>query len=166
MSNQREIVQIDGVTETNAITKRSQKKVHVGYLVGTILWCCLLLVGVMTSSVAALIHLSSISFHLDPHPVWRSFFFVDFYSHLDNQGWIITKLGHFIGFGILDVLISLSFRRHFFSSVLAFLFAVGTELLQIPFGRDGRLYDVYIDTLGIAVIGFLYESWPRHSSQH
>ena len=166
MSNQREIVQTDDVTETNTVTKRGHKKVHVGYLVGTILWCCLLLVGVMTSSVVALMHLSSISFHLDPHPMWRSFFYMDFYSHLDNRGWMITKFGHFVGFGILDVLITLSFRRHSFSSMLAFLFAVGTELLQIPFGRDGRLYDVYIDTFGIAVIGFLYESWPRHSSQH
>ena len=142
-----------------------KRNIHVGYLLGMIVWSCLLLVGIMTSSVVALMHLSSISFRLDQHPVWTSFFSMDFYYHLDNSGWILTKLGHFIGFGVLDVLITLTFRRHFFASSLAFLFAVATEVIQIPFGRDGRFYDVCIDTLGIIVVGVLYETWHRFHGQ-
>jgi glycopeptide antibiotics resistance protein len=141
------------------------KNIHIVYLLGMIVWSCLLLVGIMASSVVALMHLSSISFRLDQHPVWTSFFSMGIYSHLGNSGWILTKLGHFIGFGILDVLITLTFRRHLFASILAFSFAVATEVVQIPFGRDGRFYDVCIDTLGIIVVGVLYEIWHRFHGQ-
>ncbi|KPV39309.1 VanZ family protein [Alicyclobacillus ferrooxydans] len=157
-------------TETSSRTATAEpttaRKIHIGFLLLLLLWCLLLLIGVFASSVVALMHLSSLSFHLDPRPHWSQFFAMDFYAHLNNRGWIITKAGHFVGFGILDLLITLSFRRPNLSPFLAFLFAVTTELLQIPFGRDGRLYDVYIDTMGIAVFGFFGTLWPTRDSKN
>lgn len=144
-------------------TPRS-KKTRFQLILLLILWLLLLLVGIFVSSVTALMHLSSISFHFDRHPYWAQFFWMDFYWHLNNLGWWITKFGHLVGFGMLELLMTLVFRRAGPAAVLAFLFAVATEVLQIPLGRDGRLYDVYVDTCGIILFGLSHSVWStRHN---
>lgn len=91
-----------------------------------------------------------------PRSVLAQFFWMDVSGHLSNLGWWVTKFGHFIGFGILELLLKLTFRRTWPAVVLSFLFAVATELLQIPLGRDGRLYDVCVDVCGIALFGLIH----------
>lgn len=138
-------------------------KTQYVFIVVLILWSALLLFGVLVSSVTNLMHLRYVNIQLVPHPDWRGFFRMDFYDHLEEHGWYVAKFGHLVGFGIFDVLLTLAFRRPSSSPFIAFSFAVFTELLQIPFGRDGRFYDVYIDTLGIAIFGFVQSLWSNRT---
>ncbi|MFB5189244.1 VanZ family protein [Alicyclobacillus fastidiosus] len=101
----------------------------------------------------ALLELSSLTFRLVPHPDWSAFFTLDF--QLGNPQWVITKLGHFSGFAIMDLLFLNCLKRGKLAVACSVVFAIGTEILQVPFGRDGRLYDVGIDTLGILCAGTL-----------
>ncbi|GMA61148.1 VanZ family protein [Alicyclobacillus fastidiosus] len=98
-----------------------------------------------------MLDLSSLSFQLVPHPDWSAFFTLDF--QLKNPEWLITKLGHFFGFAIMDLLFLNCLRRGKTAVACSVMFAIGTEILQVPFGRDGRLYDVGIDTMGILCAG-------------
>lgn len=132
--------------------------------VALIAWIILLLIGIFASSITALLHLSSLQFSIVPAPYWPQFYWMDLYSHLNSPAWWLTKFGHLVGFGIMELLMTFALRRTMVSSLLTFLFACGTELLQIPFGRDGRLYDVCIDTCGIVLFGLFYSiRSTRHS---
>ena len=62
---------------------------------------------------------------------------------------ITQKIGHFIGFAIFVVLLFRFTRNAKRSIIISILYAVFTEILQLYFGRDGRIMDVVIDSAGI-----------------
>jgi VanZ family protein len=64
-------------------------------------------------------------------------------------GYLIRKAGHFSGFSILLVLFYSKCKNIGKSIVFSISYALLTELLQLYFGRDGRLYDVVIDSAGV-----------------
>lgn len=66
-----------------------------------------------------------------------------------NSGELIQKVGHFSGFGIFAILLYIRINSIHKSLILAIAYAILTELLQLHFGRDGRLYDVLIDSCGV-----------------
>ncbi|UQZ33138.1 hypothetical protein C2I18_05935 [Paenibacillus sp. PK3_47] len=66
-----------------------------------------------------------------------------------TPGYIIRKIGHFSGFAILAGLILHMSKKVSVSLVLSVGYAIFTEVLQLYFGRDGRLYDVGIDSAGV-----------------
>ncbi|MGM0880098.1 MAG: VanZ family protein [Bacillota bacterium] len=63
--------------------------------------------------------------------------------------YISQKIGHFSGFAIFAVLLISQNKRMGKSIILAVVYAILTEFLQLYFGRHGRLYDIAIDTAGI-----------------
>jgi hypothetical protein len=63
--------------------------------------------------------------------------------------YIIRKIGHFTGFAILVMLVFWNSKRVGISLALSITYAIFTEILQLYFGRDGRLYDAGIDTAGV-----------------
>lgn len=66
-----------------------------------------------------------------------------------NFGYVIRKIGHFSGFAFLAVLFYSQNKSIMKSIIFSISYALLTELLQLYFGRDGRLYDVVIDSAGI-----------------
>ena len=66
---------------------------------------------------------------------------------------MIVKTGHFIGFAIFDFLLFNWKKNH--KVAIAVVFALTTEVFQLFMGRDGRLYDLMIDSLGVITIYFL-----------
>lgn len=66
-----------------------------------------------------------------------------------NFGYVIRKIGHFLGFSVLAILFYNKIKSIGKSIIHSILYALLTELLQLYFGRDGRLYDVVIDSAGI-----------------
>lgn len=66
-----------------------------------------------------------------------------------TSGYIIRKIGHFSGFAVLAVLFYRRSKSTVMSILVSIAFALLTELLQLYFGRDGRLYDVAIDSAGV-----------------
>ena len=110
-------------------------------------WALILLVFTQTDNLNNLLLRSQIVFTWNPHPDFNEFFnWVDI-THIHHD-WIIVKLGHFIGFGLMDLLLFHWIRNKRFSLAYSIFFALLTEVLQLYLNRDGRLYDVIIDSAG------------------
>lgn len=73
-----------------------------------------------------------------------------FKPEIGNKQWMLRKVGHFVSFGALAVLLVLGSGSRRAGFAVAVSYAVLTELLQLHFHRDGRLFDIAIDTAGIA----------------
>jgi hypothetical protein len=116
-----------------------------------LVWTIILGVNTWTENLGDLLRLHSIGFKWNPSPNYLSFFYFEDISEIHSH-FIIVKIGHFIGFAIFDLLIFNWTRNHKWSLVLSISFAVLTEILQLFFGRDGRLYDVIIDSLGVFTV--------------
>lgn len=76
---------------------------------------------------------------------------------LDNPEWWLTKSGHCVGFGVEEILLYKIFGKRGVAVTGTITFAVLSEWLQIPLGRDGRMYDVLIDSFGV-VASWWYQS--------
>lgn len=123
-----------------------------------IIWGMFLAINTWTENLEQLLNFKSLGFHWVTNPNFRSFFY--FYDlTLIHQNFIVIKLGHFTGFAIMDLLIYRLVRNHKWSVSISILFALLTELLQLFFGRDGRLYDLLIDSFGILSVYFLLKIW-------
>ncbi len=116
-----------------------------------IVWALFLGLHTFTDNLENLLSHQSINFTWHSSPYYHNFFNVSDITWIHPNFYLI-KFGHFIGFGILDLFIFLWLTSHRKSMLLTFNFAVFTEVLQLYFGRDGRLYDVIIDSLGIVMV--------------
>lgn len=74
-----------------------------------------------------------------------------------TYGFIFRKIGHFSCFGFLAVLIYYRNKSVSKSIMYAIAYAVLTEFLQLYFARDGRIYDMFIDSAGIVVAAILVQ---------
>ncbi|EIT84283.1 integral inner membrane protein [Fictibacillus macauensis ZFHKF-1] len=116
-----------------------------------ILWITALSVPLFTTNLEALANGQGVHFSWQGTPVWLSFFNMNDLTDI-HPYFVVVKLGHFLGFAILDLCLLLSFRNHRTAFIFSFSFAVTSEILQLFMGRDGRLYDVAIDTFGIVAM--------------
>ncbi|MED2972878.1 VanZ family protein [Fictibacillus sp. B-59209] len=116
-----------------------------------IVWALFLGLHTFTDNLEALLSNQSIQFIWNASPDFLSFFNLSDLTVIHPYFYLV-KAGHLIGFGILDLLVFVWLRNHGKSMLLTFCFAVFTEILQLYFGRDGRLYDVVIDSLGIVMV--------------
>lgn len=114
----------------------------------TIGWGSFLLLSTLTRSLEQFLDFHSIGFVWTWHPDVASFFYFGDFS-LIHPDYVVVKLGHFIGFAILDLLLYSLSNNHKTAIAFSFTFAFFTEFLQLFLGRDGRLYDLGIDTFGI-----------------
>ncbi|WP_186445522.1 VanZ family protein [Paenibacillus cremeus] len=110
-------------------------------------WAVIL--GVLTCdlSLNGLFYRQAIHFSINPHPDFFELFKLDL--RFVHSHWTIIKLGHFIGFAIMDALLWNMTRKRGASALLSIAFAVSTEILQLYFNRDGRIYDMLIDSAGV-----------------
>lgn len=117
-------------------------------LIAIIIWGLVLCLNTWTESLEKFIDFQSIGFQWDPSPNFLEFF--NFYDlTLIHRNFVIVKLGHFMGFAVMDVLIYSLLKSHRRSVAISIIFALFTEVLQLFFGRDGRFYDLCIDSLGV-----------------
>jgi hypothetical protein len=107
-----------------------------------------------TDNLGALIRFQSLGFKWVSSPNFWSFFYWADISKI-HHNFVIVKIGHFIGFGIFDLLLFHWKSSHKEALGISFTFALLTEILQLFFGRDGRLYDLIIDSLGAISVYFL-----------
>lgn len=113
-----------------------------------IFWAVVLFVFTCASDSGFWVSGSIPSFHLSDLPDFHNLLKLDMRY---TSTFITRKIGHFSGFAVLAIL----FYRRNKSLGRSILFGVGyallTELLQLYFGRDGRLYDVAIDSAGVVI---------------
>ncbi|WP_409348222.1 VanZ family protein [Paenibacillus gyeongsangnamensis] len=118
-------------------------------LFAVILWALVLFIFTCNISLHALLN-DKILFIINPHPKYRDLFiYLDY--NLVHPYWIIVKLGHVIGFAIMDFLLFWWTRKRTYAALLTITLALLTEILQLFFNRDGRIYDVVIDSVGILI---------------
>lgn len=120
---------------------------------------------------AALLFIATCNLDSNPAAIWNHPFLIRFnptptFSDLlitsdiqpTDAFYLFHKVGHFIGFGLLYMLLLYGIRRYKASFILAAGFAGLTEILQLFFYRDGRLFDVLIDCSGIFLAFLLCKS--------
>ncbi|PLT31803.1 VanZ family protein [Peribacillus deserti] len=131
-----------------------------GKLLLVIIWGLFLGLHTWTDNLDALLSNQSVSFTWVPKPHFIEFFYLTDIA-LIHQYFIMVKLGHFLGFAIMDLLVYNLTRSHRNAVAVSVALAFFTEILQLFFGRDGRLYDVIIDCLGVWMVYALLTKWKR-----
>jgi hypothetical protein len=116
-----------------------------------IFWGLILSLNTWTDNLDKMLEFRSIGFRWVTSPNFRSFFYVYDITRVHHD-FITVKLGHFFGFAIMDFLIFKLLNKHKESILVSITFAFFTEFFQLFFGRDGRLYDLIIDTLGVLMV--------------
>ncbi|QJC52436.1 VanZ family protein [Paenibacillus albicereus] len=116
-------------------------------LAAVLAWAAVLLMLTGTESLRHLLIHRELLFSFDPSPDFRAFFRWADIRTVHGE-WLLVKLGHFLGFAALDLLLMAWLGSKLRALGLSLLFAVFTEVLQLFQHRDGRLYDVLIDVSG------------------
>ncbi|MBB3129049.1 VanZ family protein [Paenibacillus rhizosphaerae] len=112
----------------------------------TLIWAVCLFVFTCSFDFNALLHYHQAEFRLNPSPDWSELIKLDL--QWSSEAWINRKIGHFIGFFLLELLLS-NLRSSKLAVISAILYAALTEVLQLYFFRSGRIYDIVNDTFGI-----------------
>lgn len=134
--------------------KQNHKQMHFFKIIINIFWGIILLLNTWAESLENLLDLKSLRFTWVSSPNFLSFFYIyDF--RLFHQEYVIVKFGHFVGFAIMDLLLFYLIKSHKYSIGISIIFALLTEFFQLFFGRDGRLYDFIIDSLGVLFVYFI-----------
>jgi hypothetical protein len=128
--------------------KKIHRKRHVSILI-MIFWAVILTLNTWAQSLERLLDFQSLHFIWISAPNLLSFFNFNDIGSFHEEDFLVVKLGHFAGFAIMDLLIFNVMRNHKAAVCISIVFAFLTEFLQLFFGRDGRLYDLMIDSLGI-----------------
>lgn len=118
-------------------------------LVFLIVWCGLIFISTCSASLENFLEHGILHFNWTGYPS---------YSDLLNPmpttlslAFLWRKLGHAFVFFFLTAALFLLKRNLTFSGLAAFSFAVSTEILQLFFARDGRLFDVAFDSFGVVL---------------
>ncbi|MBT2657106.1 VanZ family protein [Bacillus sp. ISL-18] len=142
--------------------RNSQEKRIFLKLLFITFWGLFLLLNTWTESIEKLMYLHTFGFKWVPKPDFLSFFIFNDITLVHSE-FIKVKSGHFIGFAIMDFLLFSLLKTHKSSVVIALIFAFITEFFQLFFGRDGRFYDLIIDSLGIFSVYFITK---RFTTEH
>jgi hypothetical protein len=122
-----------------------------------IIWGCILALNTWTENLGDLLRLQSIGFRWISSPNYLSFFDFTDITRIHHD-FVVVKTGHFIGFAIFDLLLFNWKKNHKVAIAIAVVFALTTEVLQLFMGRDGRLYDLMIDSLGVMTVYYILKS--------
>lgn len=123
----------------------------------------MLIIFTCTESLFLLITEQKLHFHFNRHPNLADFFMNDLGS-LNDITYVIQKLGHFIFFFFLAMLLYWALRRWILVILISFGLAFLTEVAQLYFSRSGRLLDVLYDMAGLMVFvvfvfGYRFIEW-------
>ncbi|TWT27858.1 VanZ family protein [Planomicrobium sp. CPCC 101110] len=116
---------------------------------GVISWIALIVIATCTTDARAFLFDQTINYDFEPHPVFSELLItndIDFYDDF----YLLQKIGHFTSFGILYVFILVWLKRKQPAFILCAIFGFFTEVLQLYFNRNGRLFDAFIDLLGVS----------------
>jgi VanZ family protein len=87
-------------------------------------------------------------FHWHPEPDISEF--IDPLPALTEE-FVIRKVGHILVFFLLAVLFVLAYHSFSIAFFICFFFGFLTEFAQLFFSRGGRLFDVWIDGIGVFI---------------
>lgn len=117
-------------------------------LLFVLIWSLTILVATCTNDAAAFLFDQEINFSFDLTPDFSELLRFDDIDFSDSF-YAIQKTGHFLSFALLYVLVLNWLKKRETALRATAAFALFTEILQLFFERDGRLFDAGIDVLGI-----------------
>lgn len=112
------------------------------------IWTIFVLVAGCTSDAHAFLYHQFIHFQLNVSPNYQDLFITSD-IHFTKKFYLIQKIGHVFAFGLFYYLLLKTFKKSGNSLIWSSLFAVFTEILQLYFNRNGRIFDMGIDFIGI-----------------
>ncbi|TQR10148.1 VanZ family protein [Psychrobacillus soli] len=121
----------------------------------TILWSAWILVATTTSDPYIFLYDQVVQFSFEPSPNYLDLLITSDIA-LTSEFYIIQKTGHMLTFALLYTLYFRWWKRKGFALLVTGVYAAFTEILQLYFNRNGRLFDVGIDFLGIMVAFFVW----------
>lgn len=116
-----------------------------------LLWMVTIFIVTSTNDVSGLL-MGKIKFVFDPNPEWDNLFVLYPISDISNM----ESLGHFLMFFVLISLLMTVSGKIIRSGVIAILYGMATEILQLYFGRGAEVYDILADVSGVLVFMLLY----------
>lgn len=127
-----------------------------GRLFFVVVWSFVILVATCNNDAAAFLYDQKVGFSFDLTPDLFEFLSFDDIDFSDSF-YIIQKTGHFLSFALLYVLVLHWLKKKEKAFMATTAFALFTEILQLFFERDGRLFDAGIDVLGILLAYSIYK---------
>jgi VanZ family protein len=112
-----------------------------------VLWAGLIFIFTCTARMEDIFESYSIMFDINPNPIYS-----ELLSPLPSnvqENFIIRKMGHGFCFFIFTLILGGILESKIRVFIYSFLYAAVTEIFQLYFNRDGRLFDIGFDTLGI-----------------
>jgi hypothetical protein len=133
---------------------RKQRREERLFLALSGMWFIILLFFICIANFdGVLLDLQFATFRWNPHPNFKQLLiFSDF--NIVHRHYAIVKVGHFVGFAILEIMLYKWCKQKSVTVLLTVLAAVSTEVLQLFCGRDGRIYDMMIDLAGVTLSYF------------
>lgn len=113
-----------------------------------LIWSLIILVATCTNDAAAFLFDQKIGFSFNLTPDFTEFLRFDDID-FSYSFYAIQKTGHFLSFALLYVLVLIWLKKRETAFMVTAAFGLFTEILQLFFERDGRLFDAGIDILGI-----------------
>lgn len=112
-----------------------------------VLWAALIVVATCNNDAEAFLFDQEVRFSMTATPEFVDLLVLDDIDFTDDF-YFLQKTGHFLSFALLFVLLYTALRSRKTAFFICLVFAFLTEVLQLYFERDGRLFDVFIDVLG------------------
>ncbi|MFC3210725.1 MULTISPECIES: VanZ family protein [Planomicrobium] len=113
-----------------------------------IFWAAGILVVMTTSNAEAFLYNQILHYELDLSPNFIDLFRLNDVALTDNF-YLIQKLGHLLSFGILYMLLYNWLHTHSKALWYCIAFAISSEIIQLFFERNGRIFDMGVDFIGI-----------------
>ncbi|HSP22680.1 MAG TPA: VanZ family protein [Planococcus sp. (in: firmicutes)] len=114
----------------------------------TFLWAAAIIVATCNNDAHAFLFDQIVGFSFNANPNLADLLIINDIDFTDSF-YFIQKTGHFLSFALLYVLLFNWLKKRLPAVAIAVAFGVFTEILQMYFERDGRLFDAFIDSLGI-----------------
>lgn len=118
------------------------------FLLAALFWAAGILVVMCTSSAQAFMYEQTLNYELNFTPDLSDLFITSDVD-LTDAFYLLQKAGHILSFGILYIFVFNWLRNHYKALSLCILFAFCSEVLQLFFERNGRLFDVGVDLIGL-----------------
>jgi VanZ family protein len=124
-----------------------QRSIFMNRLLLVVIWAAIIFIFTCTERMEDIFEHLSIVFVLDAKPNFQELLF-PLPSEIGPE-FILRKMGHGLCFLIFTLLLARLYQNRLMSIGISLLYACATEFFQLYFSRDGRLFDVGFDSLGI-----------------
>jgi VanZ family protein len=129
-----------------------------------LLWSGAIFIATCTASFNSFIDSGDVQFRWNSHPE-----IVNLLAPLPldlNSAFLLQKCGHALAFLILTLLLQTKFHSKLFILFLAICYSSLTEFLQLYFTRDGRIFDIGFDLVGVLFALAAGSLLTVHQSRH